>query len=486
MAGFDTLATGEALKAVSGIEMQAAREALRAVAGFDTLATGEALKAVSGIEMQATREALKAVAGFDTLATREALNAVSGIDIQATREALKAVSGFDTVATREALKGLRRLNEGLFGEAWDERLAAVVERLERAEDIVTAAPEPERAVEALARDTDTVREAASPEAREGINRWVQWFWIYLAQKLVLDPALDPALEQAMEAARDMALRLVVVLIVIATEPTLPNLPPAPALQQRDTLAPVSAPPEAVILPGGWQIEGLPNIVLRAGPQAAERTVEFFAAQIRNPHTRAAYGAAVTRFFAWCDARGLELAQISPVAVATYIEEMQSVYRVPTIKQHLAAIRRLFDFLVIGQVVPANPAASVRGPTHVVKTGKTPVLQPAEARLLLDSIDTSTLPGLRDRALLGVMVYSFARVLRRREHARRGLLPAGQALVAAAPRKGRQAPRRTGTPQGGGLSRRLSRRGRDRGPRRFTPVALDAAGGRARRAPDEPG
>ena len=63
----------------------------------------------------------------------------------------------------------------------------------------------------------------------------------------------------------------------------------------------------------------------------------------------------------------------------------------------------------GQVVPANPAASVRGPTHVVRTGKTPVLQPAEARLLLDSIDTSTLPGLRDRALLAVMVYSFARV-----------------------------------------------------------------------------
>ena len=63
----------------------------------------------------------------------------------------------------------------------------------------------------------------------------------------------------------------------------------------------------------------------------------------------------------------------------------------------------------GQVVPANPAASVRGPTHVVRTGKTPVLQPTEARQLLDTIDTSTLSGLRDRALLAVMVYSFARV-----------------------------------------------------------------------------
>ena len=185
--------------------------------------------------------------------------------------------------------------------------------------------------------------------------------------------------------------------------------PRPTPPPASGLPPVAAPPAALILPGGCQIEGLPAIVLRAGPQAAERTVEFFTAQIRNPHTRAAYAAAVTRFFTWCDAHGLALAQISPIAVATYIEEMQRGYRAPTIKQHLAAIRRLFDWLVIGQVVPVNPATSVRGPTHVVKTGKTPVLQPADARRLLDTIDTSTLRGLRDRALLGVMVYSFARV-----------------------------------------------------------------------------
>ena len=96
-----------------------------------------------------------------------------------------------------------------------------------------------------------------------------------------------------------------------------------------------------------QIEGLPATIRRAGPQAAERTVEFFTAQIRNPHTRAAYAAAVTRFFTWCDARGLALAELSPIAVATYIEEMHSRYRAPTFKQHLAAIRRLFDWLVTG-------------------------------------------------------------------------------------------------------------------------------------------
>ena len=196
---------------------------------------------------------------------------------------------------------------------------------------------------------------------------------------------------------------------MGTDPTRPTPPPAPALPPPEALAPVAAPSETLVVSGGWQIEGLPATVRRAGPEAAERTVEFFTAQIRNPHTRAAYGTAVTRFFARCDARGLELAQISTVAVAAYIDDMHGRYRAPTIKQHLAAIRRLFDWLVIGQVVPANPATSVRGPTHVVRTGKTPVLQPAEARQLLDSIDTATLRGLRDRALLGVMVYSFARV-----------------------------------------------------------------------------
>jgi len=80
-----------------------------------------------------------------------------------------------------------------------------------------------------------------------------------------------------------------------------------------------------------------------------------------------------------------------------------------VKQQLAAIRHLFDWLVMGQVMPLNPAASVRGPAHSVRKGKTPVLDPAEARLLLDSIDVSTPIGMRDRALIALMIYSFARI-----------------------------------------------------------------------------
>ena len=266
--------------------------------------------------------------------------------------------------------------------------------------------------------------------------------------------------------------------------TRPTPPPALTLQQPAALAPVSAPPAALVLPGGWQIEGLPAMVLRAGPQAAERTVEFFTAQIRNPQTRAAYAAAVTRFFAWCDARELALAQISPIAVATYIEDIQGRYRAPTIKQHLAAIRRLFDWLVTGQVLPTNPATSVRGPTHVVRTGKTPVLQPAEARQLLDTIDTSTLRGLRDRALLAVMVYSFARVTAVVGMRVEDYYQQGKRWWLRLQEGGGEAPRRPGPPQGGGLSRRLSCLGRNRGRERRAPVARDAAGGRDGRAPDE--
>ena len=90
-------------------------------------------------------------------------------------------------------------------------------------------------------------------------------------------------------------------------------------------------------------------------------------------------------------------------------QQQRAMRLRRVKQRLAALRHLFDWLVTGQVVPVNPAASVRGPSHAVKVGKTPVLEPEEARALIDSIDATTHAGLRDRALIALMVYSFARI-----------------------------------------------------------------------------
>lgn len=155
---------------------------------------------------------------------------------------------------------------------------------------------------------------------------------------------------------------------------------------------------------------LPALVADAGQQAARRFLEFFVATIRNANTREAYYRACCRFFAWCERHQLgDLASIEPIHVAAYIEALGRDFEKPTVKQHLAAIRMLFDWLVTGQVVAMNPATSVRGPKHVIKRGKTTVLTADQARKLLDSIDTNLLVGLRDRALIALMVYSFARV-----------------------------------------------------------------------------
>jgi site-specific recombinase XerC len=98
-----------------------------------------------------------------------------------------------------------------------------------------------------------------------------------------------------------------------------------------------------------------------------------------------------------------------VHVTAYIEQLAKARSAPTAKLRLAALRHLFDWLVIGQIMPTNPAAAVRGPRHIVRRGKTLVLDPREARQLIDAINIMTIIGLRDRALIGLMVYSFARI-----------------------------------------------------------------------------
>jgi len=155
---------------------------------------------------------------------------------------------------------------------------------------------------------------------------------------------------------------------------------------------------------------LPTLVAVAGERASLRFLEFFAANIRNPHTRRAYFRAVDEFLTWCASAGvLSIADVQPLHVSTWIEASTRELAAPSVKQRLAALRHLFDWLVNGQVVAANPAHTVRGPRHVVTSGQTPVLDPVEARALLDSIDTGNVAGLRDRALIGLMVYSFARI-----------------------------------------------------------------------------
>ncbi len=173
--------------------------------------------------------------------------------------------------------------------------------------------------------------------------------------------------------------------------------PLPAIIQSGALI---APPDTHLVPA---------LIADCGKQASWRYVEFFTANIRNPNTRRAYARACSRFFTWCEDRGLTLTAIRLFDVATYIEILQETHSAPGVKQQLAAVRMLFDWLITGQVVPFNPASAVRGPKHVVKTGKTPVLEGGEWRKLLGSIPTDTVRDLRDRALIATLTYSFARI-----------------------------------------------------------------------------
>jgi site-specific recombinase XerD len=180
---------------------------------------------------------------------------------------------------------------------------------------------------------------------------------------------------------------------------------------------------------------VPVIIASAGARASRRFLNFFAASIDNDNTAMAYYRAVCSFFAWLEQHGIrELVDIEPFHVAAYLKALKVSERSkgpvkernaadPTKKQHLAAIRMLFDWLIVGQVLAINPAHAVRGPAHVVSRGKTPVLTEDQARRLLASIKTKKtvkmpngseeerpwLVGLRDRALLAVMTYSFARI-----------------------------------------------------------------------------
>jgi site-specific recombinase XerD len=155
---------------------------------------------------------------------------------------------------------------------------------------------------------------------------------------------------------------------------------------------------------------MPELVASACERVGVRILESFVSAIHNANTRRAYARAAADFLAWCEGDGVtSITAVQPLHVAAWVELQAQQHAPPTVKQRLAAIRHLFDWLVTGQVVPVNPAASVHGPNAAVLIGKTPVLKLAEAQALLDSIDVTSPVGLRDRALIALMVFSFARV-----------------------------------------------------------------------------
>jgi hypothetical protein len=102
----------------------------------------------------------------------------------------------------------------------------------------------------------------------------------------------------------------------------------------DLLQPINSSAGSLQLVRGM----VPSLFADAGTDAARRFIEFFTANIRNRNTRAAYAFAVARFARWCDTRGFALAQLTPVIVAAYIEELGQHLDKPSVKQHLAALR----------------------------------------------------------------------------------------------------------------------------------------------------
>ena len=153
---------------------------------------------------------------------------------------------------------------------------------------------------------------------------------------------------------------------------------------------------------------VPVLVANSGKQASHKYVEYFVGQIRNVNTRQAYNRAVQQFFSWCEQHGAyQLEDINYMAVSAYVEQHPSSPQ--TVLQHLAAIRQLFEWLRQQNVINNNPAENVKGPKYRVKVGKTPVLETDEMRRLFESFNVSCTVGLRDRALIGIMTYTFARV-----------------------------------------------------------------------------
>ena len=166
-------------------------------------------------------------------------------------------------------------------------------------------------------------------------------------------------------------------------------------------SPLPSSPPAHLLPP------VPAIIAAAGSAASFAYDEFFDGMVANPHTRTAYKHAVKQFLAWCTQSGLTLTAIMPGHVGRYMAAHPG--SPATKKQHLAAIRKLFDQLVVRHAIVLNPAHSVRGERYAVTEGKTPMLPVEQATKLIASVDhAADVVGLRDRAVLGVLSFTAAR------------------------------------------------------------------------------
>jgi len=173
------------------------------------------------------------------------------------------------------------------------------------------------------------------------------------------------------------------------------------------------PGELAVVSGPAQV--LPAVISLAGATASKRFFEFFTVTIRNEHTRSNYFRACRVFFEWCAERGLALEAIEPIHVAAYIESRarsdNPKWRLSklSIKQHTSALRMMFSYFVEKGVLTYNPAREVRTEKVRRAVGTTPAFETEDVEALLQSFDTSSLIGLRDRALVATMAFAFSRI-----------------------------------------------------------------------------
>lgn len=165
-------------------------------------------------------------------------------------------------------------------------------------------------------------------------------------------------------------------------------------------------PQLSLSTGGLK---LPALVTSASPRAQEEFLKFFAAEISNDNTREHYMRDVAKFGKWCDERNFKLQQITTIHLATYREEIRKELAPPSVKRHFSALRRLFGWWVEKGVLDRNPVREVKTERFSRTEGKTPAFDLEDMQRLFASFDTESLVGLRDRALIGVMAFTFARV-----------------------------------------------------------------------------
>ena len=167
-------------------------------------------------------------------------------------------------------------------------------------------------------------------------------------------------------------------------------------------------PAQLSVPKRVQSAQVPQLYAES-PEAVKTFWEYFGTQIENDHTREAYLRACYRFADWCESRGYDLIDIEPMHIAAYQQLLKDHLAIQSIKLHMSGLKKLFDYFVEKGVLKINPVSSVRKIKFSINQGVTPVLTPDEMRHLFETINISTIAGLRDRAMIAVMAYSFARV-----------------------------------------------------------------------------